>query len=97
VEGFFLPEEKVTLEENDMLGSRFSLEEVKEVVFGSYADGAPGPDGLSFFFYQKYWDVIDEDLMKLFDAWFADRLDIFRLNFSMITLIPKENDSRNII
>jgi hypothetical protein len=29
-----------------MLGGRFSLEEVKEAVFGSYADGAPGPDGL---------------------------------------------------
>jgi trehalose utilization protein len=33
---FFLLEEKVTLEENDMLGSRFTLEEVKEAVFGSY-------------------------------------------------------------
>jgi hypothetical protein len=50
---FFLLEEKVTLEENDMLGSRFTLEEVK--------------DGLSFF-YQKYWDVIAQDLMNLFDA-----------------------------
>jgi hypothetical protein len=47
---FFIPEEKVTVEENDMLGSRFTLEEVKEDVFGSYANGAPGPDGLSFSF-----------------------------------------------
>jgi hypothetical protein len=93
MEKFVLPEEKVTPEENDMLGSRFSLEEVKEVVFDSYADEAPGPDGLSFFFYQKYWDVIYEDLMNLFDAWFEDRLDICRLNFAMITLIPKENDA----
>jgi hypothetical protein len=30
---FYLPEEKVTLEENAMLGIRFTLEEVKEVVF----------------------------------------------------------------
>jgi hypothetical protein len=94
--GFFLPEEKVTLEENDMLGSRFSLEEVKEAVFGSYADGAPGPYGLSFFFYQKYWDVIAQDLMNLFDAWFEDKLYIFRLNFAMITLIPKESDGRTL-
>jgi hypothetical protein len=49
MEDFYLPEEKVILEENAMLGSRFTLEEVKEDVFGSYDDGAPGPDGLSFF------------------------------------------------
>jgi hypothetical protein len=77
-----------------MLSSRFTLEEIKEVVFGSYADGAPGPDGLSFFFYQKYWDIIAHDLLNLFDAWFDDKLDIFRLNFSMITMIPKENYAR---
>jgi hypothetical protein len=53
MENFFLPEERVTPEENDMLGSRFSLEDVNEAVFGSYADGAPRPDGLSFFFYQQ--------------------------------------------
>jgi hypothetical protein len=79
-----------------MLGSRFTLEEVKEVVFGSYADGAHGPDGLSFFFYQKYWDVIAQDLINLFDAWFEDKLYIFRLNFAMITLIPKESDGRTM-
>jgi hypothetical protein len=94
--GFFLPEEKVTLEENDMLGNIFTLEEVKEAIFGSYADGAPGPDGLSFFFYQKYWDIIAQDLLNLFDAWFDEKLDIFRLNFAMITLIPKENDARTM-
>jgi hypothetical protein len=66
---------------------------VKEVVFGSYADGAPGPYGLSFFFYQKYWDVIAQDLINLFYALFEDKLDIFRLNFAMITLIPKESDA----
>jgi hypothetical protein len=46
-------------------------------LFGSYADGAPRPDGIPFFFYQKYWEVICEDLMNLFDAWFEVILDIF--------------------
>jgi hypothetical protein len=34
--------------------------------------------------------------MNLFDAWFEDRLVIFRLNFDMITLIPKKNDARTM-
>ena len=48
---FWAEEEKVTLEENLMLQCPFSEEEIKEAVFGSYADGAPGPDGFSFMYY----------------------------------------------
>ena len=40
-------------------------EEVKEAVFGSYAEGAPGPDGFSFPFYQKFWNIIKDDLVNL--------------------------------
>jgi hypothetical protein len=51
---FFSKKEKVIAEENIMLGSVFTEEELKEVVFGSFADGGPRPDGLSFMFYQTF-------------------------------------------
>jgi hypothetical protein len=41
-----------------MLTTPFFEEEIKEAIFSSYAEGAPGPDGLSFLFYQKFWEVI---------------------------------------
>jgi hypothetical protein len=93
---FFSAEEKIREDENIMLESRFSEEEIKEVVFSSYADGAPGPDGLSFMFYQCFWDIVKYDLINLFEDWFEGNLDIFRLNFAIITLIPKENDAREM-
>lgn len=65
-------------------------------MFGSYSDGAPGPDGLPFMFFQVFWEVVKADIIKMFDAWFKDGLDLYRLNFAMITLIPKENEARTM-
>jgi hypothetical protein len=51
-ENFWEEEEKVIKEENDMLEAPFSEEEIKRAIDGSYAEGAPRPDGFSFLFYQ---------------------------------------------
>jgi hypothetical protein len=32
----------------------------------------------------------------MFNEWFDGNLDIYRLNFAMITSIPKENDARSM-
>jgi hypothetical protein len=83
-------------DENDMLSRSFLEEEIREVVVSSYANGLPGPDGLSFMFYQSFWDVVKTDLVEMFHAWHGDNLDLYRLNFAMITLIPKENEARSM-
>ena len=93
---FWDPEDLVTEEENVLLQKPFSVEEIKEAVFGSYAAGAPGPDGLSFLFYQKYWDLIKNDLMALVKDFEAGTLNVARLNYAIITLIPKEQDARDM-
>jgi hypothetical protein len=92
---FFSDEEKVSIAKNEILGV-FTEEEVREAVFGSYADGAPGPDGLSFMFYQTFWEVVKGDLIAMFNEWYNEKLDLYKLNFAMITLIPKENEARSM-
>jgi hypothetical protein len=57
-EDFLGGEKKVTSEENGMLEAPFSEEEIKKAIDDSYAEGAPGPDGFSFLFYQKFWPDI---------------------------------------
>jgi hypothetical protein len=86
----------VTNEQNLILDADFSEKEVKEAVFGSYADGAPGPDGFPFLFYQKFWDLIKPDLMVMVNEWNCGNLDLFHLNFSLLTLVPKEADAVTI-
>jgi hypothetical protein len=93
---FWNPSEMVTDVHNRELEKDFSEKEIKEAVFGSYAEGAPGPDGFSFLFYQKFWDLIKPELLRMFSDWHRGELDIFRLNFSLLTLIPKEPDAKTI-
>jgi hypothetical protein len=95
-EDFWEVGEKVSEEENNVLEAPFSEAEVREAVFGSYAEGALGPDGFSFLFYQVFWDIIKEDLMALVHCFEQNRLNLDRLNFAMITLIPKEPDARTL-
>jgi hypothetical protein len=80
-------------DENDGLTAPFSKLEIKGDVFGSYFDGAPGPDGLSFLFYQRFWDIVKGDLFRLVESFQDGKLDLFRLNFTTPTLIPKVEDT----
>jgi hypothetical protein len=83
----------VTNEENRGLTAPFLEKEEKDAVFGSYSEGAPGPDGLSFLFYQKLWDIVKDDLLKLVKGFQDSKLDLFKLNFATLTLIPKVEDA----
>jgi hypothetical protein len=69
---------------------------VKTAIFDSYSEGAPGPDGLSFVFYQSFWDMIKQDLMAMLEEFRRGQLDLYRLNFALITIIPKEKDARTM-
>ena len=54
---------------------------------------APGPDGFPTEFYQNFWDVIKPDLLLLFSDLHAGQLELFRLNFGEIILLPKVNEA----
>jgi hypothetical protein len=78
------------------LESPFSKEEVKDAVFCSYAEGAPVPDGFPFLFYQTFWNIVKDDLVNLVRLFEKGELNLERLNFAMITLIPIEPEAKNL-
>jgi hypothetical protein len=53
----------------------FLKKEVKEAIFGSYVEGAPGPGGFSFLFYQHFWELIRPDFMAMVKDWNEAKLD----------------------
>jgi hypothetical protein len=83
-------------DDREFLTSPFSLEEVKDVVFSLKHNSAPGPDGFPSKFFQDFWDTIKSDLFNLFKSFHDGSLNIERLNFEIVTLIPKIPDATNI-
>jgi hypothetical protein len=53
-EDFWEEEDKVTIQENELLTAPFSKEEIRLAIFYSYAEGAPGPNGFPFMFYHHF-------------------------------------------
>ncbi|XP_019259988.1 PREDICTED: uncharacterized protein LOC109238018 [Nicotiana attenuata] len=60
----------ITDNDNNMLKSIPTIHEIKEAMFIMDKDSAPGPDGLSGYFYQFSWDITCNDLNKAVESFF---------------------------
>jgi mannosylglycoprotein endo-beta-mannosidase len=87
---------QLSVEESNILTANFDIEEVKEAVMQMERNKAPGPDGFQVEFYQKNWDVIKLDLTAMFTQLQTGELPLFRLNYSVITLLSKKEDATRI-
>ncbi|KAJ9557521.1 hypothetical protein OSB04_012135 [Centaurea solstitialis] len=75
----------------------FTEEEVKAAMWSCGNNKAPGPDGFTFEFIRKFWDVIGSD--------FVDAVKFFESNCqinpgsnsSFITLVPKVKDPLSLV
>jgi hypothetical protein len=48
-----------------------------------------GLDGLAKEFFQKCWEFMKSDICDLFQDFYMGVLDIKRINYGIITLLPK--------
>ena len=60
-------------------------------------DKAPGPNGFTMALYQECWDVIKEDLMKVFHEFHSSRLINRSTNVTFIALVPKKDQYLKIL
>lgn len=81
--------EKITEEENIQLVQPFTEEEIKKVIKSMKRNTAPRPDHKPVEFYQSCWEIIKEDIMDMIQDFWKHELDVDRLNYGVITLIPK--------
>lgn len=82
--------------DNEQLPKPFSMEEIEEALKGMKTNISPGPDGLPVSFYKQFWPQLKDQIKEMLDLLFEDKLDMWRLNYGVITLIPKVVDANTI-
>lgn len=60
------------------------------------SNSAPGPDGIPAGFYKRIWHKIREVVVEMFSKLHAEELNMSRMNYGLITLIPKLKGANNI-
>jgi hypothetical protein len=83
-------------DDKSFLTSPFSIHEIHNVVKSMKHNSAPGPDGLPAEFYQDFWEVISFDLCHMFEDFHKGVLPIERLNYGIITLLPKTEEAKEL-
>jgi hypothetical protein len=83
-------------EEIISLQSPFMEKEVASTISGMKAKSAPGPNGFTVTFYRHMWPHIKGEIMNMVQDFNANRLDLERRNYGVITLIPKVKEANTI-
>ena len=56
---------KVTDDMQEVLSCEFTIEEVKVALFQMGPTKTLGPDGMNALFYQKFWHIMDDDVVSV--------------------------------
>jgi hypothetical protein len=60
------------------------------------SSSAPGPDGLPGSFFKAFWDQVKELVVGMFGKFYRGEFNISRLNYGLISLIPKIKEANTI-
>ncbi|KAL5784031.1 hypothetical protein ACOSQ2_006423 [Xanthoceras sorbifolium] len=82
-------ESKVNAQMAGRLGEAFTRAEVRSAVFEMGPNKAPGPDGFHALFFQKFWNVVGEDVSSVCLKVLNGGCSIEEFNTTNVVLIPK--------
>ncbi|GJV37172.1 RNA-directed DNA polymerase, eukaryota [Tanacetum coccineum] len=73
-----------------------SKDEIKRAVWDCGTDKSPGPDGFTFGFYRRYWNILESDVVDAVTSFFHHGQFPKGSNSSFIALIPKTRDANMV-
>jgi hypothetical protein len=87
---------RVSDEDNDSLMLSFTEQEMDFVLASMRVDTALGPDGFPVVFFKTFWRLLKPFVLAIANDFALGRVDIARLNFGILTLIPKVHGADDI-
>jgi hypothetical protein len=82
--------------DNEQLCKPSSETEIWDVLSQMEKNKAAGPDSIPIEFYQACWKIVKSDIIQLFADFHQGKVDISRINYGTITLLPKVSDAARI-
>jgi hypothetical protein len=79
-------------EMSEALSQEYTNEEIKSALFQMGPTKAPGPDGFPTIFYQRHWDLLEQDICSAVRGFLSGKDILEGFNDSIIVLIPKVNN-----
>lgn len=88
---------QISAEHNMALMEEVFAEEVKLTAFSMHPDKSPGPDGLNPTFFQTYWGVVGEDVVRFCQKFITMGELPEGMNNTLVCLIPKVKTPEKMI
>ena len=87
----------VTPDMNHSLLQPYRPEEVQQALFQMHSSKSLGRDGVSPFFFHKYWNIVGDEVIEAVLSILSSRHMLHKMNYIHIVLIPKINESKNVV
>ena len=71
------------------LAMTFSEEELEIVIRDMQSNTTPGPNGFPAPFFKCFWSLVKKRALHILSDFILGRVDISRLNYEVLSLIPK--------
>nr|GEY45689.1 RNA-directed DNA polymerase, eukaryota [Tanacetum cinerariifolium] len=83
-------------EQADDLEIPISRDEIRAAVWDCGVNKSPGPDGFTFDFFRKYWNIVGVDFCEAIEWFFLHGFFAKGCNSSFLALIPKVHDPKYV-
>jgi hypothetical protein len=87
---------KITEDMNEALCRSFSVEEISDALFQMGPLKVPGPDGFPACFYQRHWEVLENDVVAPVQKFFEDGILPSGINDTTTVLILKGSNPEEL-
>jgi hypothetical protein len=88
--------ERLDEDDGDKLQTPFLERDVEMAISRMKSNSTPGPNGFSVTFLKNVWKHIKGDIMNMVQDFNNNALDLKRLNYGVITLVPKVQKANTI-